>query len=175
VLAALVPERVLPFASGGSRKRGLSRAEGSKPRMPRWGAERRARPLHFLRSRRPRSSHSGRRGDRVRAACFDAAPGWCASRRSASLLLREDFLECFLGFAFLGVTKLGCEEASRERKDSPSPGHSRSKNGVASLAYAPAIHGASQNAHWSKLHSAIQHGPPGHLSPRRRFAPFARW
>ena len=27
VLAALVPERVLPFASGGSRKRGLSRAE----------------------------------------------------------------------------------------------------------------------------------------------------
>src|SRR6266851_9284641 len=46
VLAALVPERVLPFASGGSRKRGPSRAEGSKPRMPRWGAERRARPLH---------------------------------------------------------------------------------------------------------------------------------
>jgi hypothetical protein len=46
VLAALVPERVLPFASGDSRKRGLSRAEGSKPRMPRWGAERRARPLH---------------------------------------------------------------------------------------------------------------------------------
>jgi hypothetical protein len=27
VLAALVPERVLPFASGGSRKRGPSRAE----------------------------------------------------------------------------------------------------------------------------------------------------
>ena len=27
VLAALVPERVLPFASGNSRKRGLSRAE----------------------------------------------------------------------------------------------------------------------------------------------------
>ena len=27
VLAALVPERVLPFASGDSRKRGLSRAE----------------------------------------------------------------------------------------------------------------------------------------------------
>jgi hypothetical protein len=25
----------------------------------------------------------------------------------------------------------------------------------------PAIHGASQNAHWSKVHSAIQHGPPG--------------
>ena len=45
VLAALVPERVLPFASGGSRKRGLSRAEVKKPRMPRWGAERRARPL----------------------------------------------------------------------------------------------------------------------------------
>ena len=45
VLAALVPERVLPFASGDSRKRGLSRAEAKKPRMPRWGAERRARPL----------------------------------------------------------------------------------------------------------------------------------
>jgi hypothetical protein len=48
VLAALVPERVLPFASGGSRKRGSSRAEPRvKPRrVPRWGAERRARPLH---------------------------------------------------------------------------------------------------------------------------------
>jgi hypothetical protein len=30
VLAALVPERVLPSASGGSRKRGLSRAEAEK-------------------------------------------------------------------------------------------------------------------------------------------------
>jgi hypothetical protein len=30
VLAALVPERVLPFASGGSRKRGSSRAEVKK-------------------------------------------------------------------------------------------------------------------------------------------------
>jgi hypothetical protein len=28
VLAALVPERVLPFASGGSRKRGPDRVEG---------------------------------------------------------------------------------------------------------------------------------------------------
>ena len=45
VLAALVPERVLPFVSGDSRKRGLSRA-GFKPgEVPRWGAERRARPL----------------------------------------------------------------------------------------------------------------------------------
>src|ERR1700691_4395498 len=44
VLAALVPERVLPFASGGSRKRWLKPSRG-EPREPRWGAERRARPL----------------------------------------------------------------------------------------------------------------------------------
>jgi hypothetical protein len=44
VLAALVPERVLPFASGGSRKRWLRPSRG-EPRKPRWGAERRARPL----------------------------------------------------------------------------------------------------------------------------------
>ena len=37
MLAALVPERVLPFASGDSRKR------GPKPKRPRWSAERRAR------------------------------------------------------------------------------------------------------------------------------------
>ena len=46
VLAALVPERVLPFASGDSRKRGLSRAGMKSGDVPRWGAERRARPLH---------------------------------------------------------------------------------------------------------------------------------
>src|SRR6202043_4269864 len=40
-------------------------SRGQKPRMPRWGAERRARPLHFLRSRRPRSSRSGKTGERA--------------------------------------------------------------------------------------------------------------
>ena len=79
------------------------------------------------------------------------------------------------GLAFLGLGKARVRSRIVRTKRLVIAGHSRWKNGVASLAYAPAIHGASQNAHWSKLHSAIQHGPPGHLSPRRRFAPFARW
>jgi hypothetical protein len=54
VLAALVPERVLPFASGGSRKRGPEPSRGSNlGAVPRWSAERRACPS--LPSR-----HSGR-------------------------------------------------------------------------------------------------------------------
>jgi hypothetical protein len=151
VLAALVPERVLPFASGGSRKRGLSRAEVKKPRMPRWGAERRARPLHFLRSKAspgPRSSRSGKTGERARAASFDAAR-WCASRRSASLLLREEFLATLFGLAFLGVAKLGCEGASRQPKSLSPPGLTRWSMEL------------RRSTHRSQLHSAVQHGPPG--------------
>src|SRR4029077_4116876 len=67
--------------------------------MPRWGGERRARPLPFLRSRRPRSSRSGKTGERARAASLVDAARWCASRRSASLLSREEFFErCFLAW-----------------------------------------------------------------------------
>jgi hypothetical protein len=40
-------------------------------------------------------------------------------------------------------------------------GHSRSKNGVASLAYDPAIHGASPNAHWFRPFSMDHRVKPG--------------
>src|SRR6202166_3171010 len=51
VLAALVPERVLPFASGGSRKRGPSRAEGKNLGECRGGAPKGER----ARSMRPKA------------------------------------------------------------------------------------------------------------------------
>ena len=73
-----------------------------RPRMPRWGAERRARPLHFLRSRWPRSSPTRRKGERARAASLFDAARWCAYRRSASLLSREEFFgnASWLGFSW---------------------------------------------------------------------------
>jgi hypothetical protein len=43
-----------------------------------------------------------------------------------------------------------------------TPGHSRSKNGVASLAYDPVVHGDS----------SMPHGLPDHLTPRRRLRAF---
>src|ERR1700722_17667956 len=80
--------------------------------MPRWGAERRARPLHFLRSKAspgPRSSRSGKTGERARAASLvDAAPGWCASRRSASLLVWR--------LVFRGVRCSACARTFRENE-----------------------------------------------------------
>ena len=72
VLAALVPERVLPFASGDSRKRGPSRAEGKNLGECRGGAPKGERACS-MRSRRPRSSRSGKTGERACAASFDAA------------------------------------------------------------------------------------------------------
>ena len=78
--------------------------------MPRWGAERRARPLHFLRSKAASvlPQWEDRRKGARRIACR-CGSGWCASRRSASLLLREEFLgdAFWLGFSlrFLGVGK----------------------------------------------------------------------
>src|ERR1700730_19453320 len=66
--------------------------------MPRWGAERRARPLHEVRAA---SVLRKEEGARTRAASLFDTARWCASRRSASLLLREEFL----GLAFLGVGK----------------------------------------------------------------------
>src|ERR1700675_1536372 len=80
--------------------------------MPRWGAERRARPLHFLKSKAspgPRSSRSGKTGERARAASLvDAAPGRCASRRSASLLAWR--------LVFRGVRCSACARAFRENE-----------------------------------------------------------
>jgi len=89
VLAALVPERVLPFASGGSRKRGPEPSRGSKlGAVPRRSAERRARSL-------PSPAQAGADQRPARAASQDAASVGCALRRSASLLLREVTLEWF--------------------------------------------------------------------------------
>src|SRR5580704_4628590 len=84
-----------------------------RPRMPRWGAERRARPLHEV----PATSVPSRgKGERTRAASlFDADPAR-AYRRSASLLLREEFFgRRFLAGLFLAWAKLGCAAASRQR------------------------------------------------------------
>jgi hypothetical protein len=67
VLAALVPERVLPFASGDSRKRWLKPSRG-EPRKPRWGAERRARPPPNP------PPQAGEGGEKARAASQDAVP-----------------------------------------------------------------------------------------------------
>jgi hypothetical protein len=48
-----------------------------------------------------------------------------------------------LGLAFLGVGKTRVRIRIARTKRLVIAGHSRSKNGVASLAYDPAIHGAS--------------------------------
>src|ERR1700719_4457437 len=67
--------------------------------MPRWGAERRARPLNEV----PGLGSSARgKGERTRAASlFDADPAR-AYRRSASLLLGEEFFgdAFWLGFSW---------------------------------------------------------------------------
>src|SRR5580704_6606336 len=116
VLAALVPERVLPFASGGSRKRGLSRAE-AKTSDAAVGRRKASAPAPFFEVPAASVLRKGD-GERTRAASlFDAAPAR-AYRRSASLLLREEFLgnAFWLGFSWRRQ-KLGCEGASRQRMD----------------------------------------------------------
>jgi len=47
------------------------------------------------------------------------------------------------GLAFLGVGKARVRSGIARTEKLVIAGHSRSKNGVASLAYDPAIHGAS--------------------------------
>src|SRR5580693_9306321 len=90
--------------------------------MPRWGAERRARPLHEVRAasvlpqggkEKGRAPH--RFSMRPDGAPLGAPPPFFYGRR---------FLATLFGLAFLGVflAKLGCEGASRQRKDSSSPG-----------------------------------------------------
>jgi hypothetical protein len=58
-----------------------------------------------------------------------------------------DFLAWLFDFAFLGVGKARMRRRIATMKRLVIAGHSRSKNGVASLAYDPAIHGASPNTH----------------------------
>ena len=52
-------------------------------------------------------------------------------------------------------------------------GHSRLKNGVASLAYDPAVHTDSRFPNLAVNRASHPHGLPGHLTRRRRFAHFA--
>ena len=130
VLAALVPERVLPFASGGSRKRGPEPSRGSNlGAVPRWSAERRACPS--LPSR-----HSGRtsgQGARRTAAglrqrrelvCGDA------DSEAASIGAPPPFFwEAVRGYS---LPKLGCVRIARTRllvHLSPRAGRGRAKQG----------------------------------------------
>jgi hypothetical protein len=85
VLAALVPERVLPFASGGSRKRWLKPSRGSCLGN-RGGAPKGERaPLPALPRKRERAENKGARHTER------CGTRWCACRRPASLLSREEF------------------------------------------------------------------------------------
>jgi hypothetical protein len=102
VLAALVPERVLPFASGDSRKRGPGRKNrGGAPKGER-------APSLAL----PRKRGGTREGPAAASGLFPGAAigNGCAVRRSASLLCEGSF-----GMAFLRVawTKLGCKCIAR--------------------------------------------------------------
>ena len=103
MLAALVPERVLPFASGGSRKRGLSRAEVKKTSDAAVGRREASAPAPFFEV--PATSvfpQWGRQENGRAPHRFSMRPGGCAYRRSASLLSREEFWRTFwrgfLGF-----------------------------------------------------------------------------
>src|SRR5580692_1107464 len=90
--------------------------------MPRWGAERRARPLHEV----PVASILRKgEGERTRAASLFDAARWCASRRSASLLLREEFSWLgFLGFRQSPDARriAGTDKRICRKDDTPWPG-----------------------------------------------------
>jgi hypothetical protein len=110
VLAALVPERVLPFGSGDSRKRGPKPSRGQALGVvPRWGAERRGRRRSIPRRSREEAmvlaAFAGRlfllRRGGTRGALFGAPPPF--------------FWEALEGLSCSGVARLGCEAASRER------------------------------------------------------------
>jgi hypothetical protein len=139
--------------------------------MPRWGAERRARPLHEVPAASVLSAMRGRRKDARRIAFR------CGSCTRLSALRLPSFkggvfLATLFGLAFLGVGKARMRRRIATTKRLVIAGLDPL---LVTTGLDPVVHGASQNALWSKLHSAIQHGPPGHLSPRRRFAPCARW
>jgi hypothetical protein len=114
-----------------------------------------------MRSRRPRSSQREGKEKGRAPHRFSMRPGGAPLGAPPPFLLREAFLATLLGLAFLGVDKARVRSRIATTKRLFIAGHSRSKNGVALPAYDPAIHGASQNTRLSKLHSAIQHRPPG--------------
>jgi hypothetical protein len=67
-----------------------------------------------MRSRRPRFFRKGERRKDARRIAFDAAR-WCASRRSASLLLREEIF--WLGFSWLEFSRLGQSSDAKAHRD----------------------------------------------------------
>ena len=93
VLAALAPERVLPFASGGSRKRGPGRAGAKTSAKCRGGApkgERARRWLSPLRDGPTGRARTARQTVYAKSVnCRGRTPFGCVSRRSASLLGRS--------------------------------------------------------------------------------------
>ena len=113
VLAALVPERVLPFASGGSRKRGPGRAE-AKTSDAAVGRRKASAPAPFFEVQGSMKSWASvlpqwedRREGARRIACR-CGSGWCASRRSASLLVWR--------LVFRGVRCSACARTFRENE-----------------------------------------------------------
>src|SRR4029077_7212069 len=105
VLAALVPERVLPFASGGSRKRGLSRA-GGKTSDAAVGRRKASAPAPFFEV--PATSVLPQWEDRREGARRIACRCGPVVRLSALRLPSFKggvFLGMLLGLAFLGVGK----------------------------------------------------------------------
>src|SRR5580692_4107088 len=123
--------------------------------MPRWGAERRARPLHEV----PVASVLRKgEGERTRAASLFDAARWCASRRSASLLLREEFFGMLLGLAFFGVGKARVRRGIATTKRLVIAGLDPL---LVTTGLDPLVHGAWQTTHGSTWHAASQHGPPG--------------
>ena len=162
VLAALVPERVLPFASGGSRKRGPSRAEGKNLGVPRWGAERRARPLHEVRAASVFSLDE-KTGERTRAASLFDAARWM--RLSALRLpsFKGGVFGGLFGVAFLALSKARMRGASRERISAFAERTRR---------HGPASEWQGQLPRWAHPRSAAR-GPLAHAHRRRGLRPGA--
>jgi hypothetical protein len=154
VLAALVPERVLPFASGGSRKRGLSRAGAQKDLGCRGGAPKGER-TRSMRSARPRSSHQEDRRKGARRIVFRCGP---MVRLSALRLPSFKGGVSWLGFSwrFLGKARMRRRIATTKRLVIAARDPLLVTTGLD-----PVVHAASPNTHWSKVHSAIQHRPLG--------------
>jgi hypothetical protein len=125
VLAALVPERVLPFASGGSRKRGPEPSRGQTSVNAAVGRRKASAPAPWGPGGPGRLPQAGEDGARPRTvppalSSFANGGGWlgarhpvgCAYRRSASLLFggrNQEWLACEL------EPKTRMQGASRER------------------------------------------------------------
>src|SRR5580658_1541722 len=130
--------------------------------MPRWGAERRARPLHEVRAASV-LPQGGKEKDARRIA-FRCGPVVRLSALRLPSFRGGALLGILFGLAFLGVSKTRVRSGIARTKRLVVGGLDPL---LVTTGLDAVVHGAWQNAHWSKLHSAIQHRPPGHLSPRR--------